>query len=304
MIIIGVVIMAIGLIIKYLDYFLGVVYSIGALIYNFIVGVVNAIIQFMWTAFVEPFIGIIEFVLNACMGGFNSFGDGVANLIGNIIGWFLSLGKVVTKIIDAIFGTNWTAGLESLKSKVTEWGKNENSITISREAPTIASMTNGALPDRIAYGNAWNKGMEHGTIAKDWINNFGSKFQGAGSKGNLLDNLGNKLGLDFSSLNGGFPTDGLGDLSSDFDPSKALGNIDDNTSKMADSMDLTSEDVEYLRKIAGMEWKKETTIADIKVDMSNYNTISGESDLDGIVTTLVDKLYEELNEVADGVYAY
>lgn len=174
--------------------------------------------------------------------------------------------------------------------------------------------------DRMSYGDAWNTGLNTleyvdpsawgetagnwGAGVKDSINQWGSQFQNQGEKGNFLDNLGNKLGLDFGDLNGGFPTEGVGNVGSDFDPSKALGNIDDNTGKMADSMDLTSEDVEYLRKIAGMEWKKETTIADIKVDMSNYNTINSDRDLDGIVTKLTEKLYEELNEVADGVYAY
>ena len=36
--------------------------------------------------------------------------------------------------------------------------------------------------------------------------------------------------------------------------------------------------------------------------MSNYNTINGDSDIDGIVTKLTDKLYEELDYVANGVY--
>ena len=52
-----------------------------------------------------------------------------------------------------------------------------------------------------------------------------------------------------------------------------------------------------------MEWKKEFTTATIQVDMSNYNTVSGDSDLDGIVTKLADRLYEELDMVANGVYA-
>ena len=53
-----------------------------------------------------------------------------------------------------------------------------------------------------------------------------------------------------------------------------------------------------------MEWKKEFTTATIKIDMTNNNTVNGDSDLDGIVTKLSDKLYEELSIVADGVYAY
>ena len=52
-----------------------------------------------------------------------------------------------------------------------------------------------------------------------------------------------------------------------------------------------------------MEWKKEFTTATIQVDMSNYNTVNGDSDLDGIATRLADKLYEELHSVANGVYA-
>jgi hypothetical protein len=52
-----------------------------------------------------------------------------------------------------------------------------------------------------------------------------------------------------------------------------------------------------------MEWKKEFTTAEIKVDMTNYNTINDKSDLDGIFTKLSEELLEELNIGADGVYA-
>ena len=86
-------------------------------------------------------------------------------------------------------------------------------------------------------------------------------------------------------------------------PNKDLKKIKDNTGKMADSMELTQEDLSYLRKVAEMEWKKEFTTAEISVNMNNNNTINGETDLDGIVTKLTDKLYEELASVADGVYA-
>ena len=89
--------------------------TLGAAIINTVIGVVNAIIQIVWAG-VEPFVGIIEWILNVANGGFNSFGDAVKNLIGQIISWFLSLGKVVTKIIDAIFGTSWTDGLNNLQN--------------------------------------------------------------------------------------------------------------------------------------------------------------------------------------------
>lgn len=155
----------------------GAIAIAGAFIWNTVVGVLNAIIQFAWTYFVEPWIGIIEWVLNVFNGGFNSFGDAVANLLGQIISWFLSLGKVVTKIIDAIFGTNWTKGLNNLQDKVLAWGKNENAITLDRNAPTIDS--------RIEYGDAWNAGNKFGEGIDDKI---GGMF-GGGADDFSNDNL-------------------------------------------------------------------------------------------------------------------
>ena len=283
---------------------------LGATILNFIIGVINAIIQFIWARFVVPFINIIEWILNVCNGGFDSFGGAVANLVGNIIGWFLSLGQVVTKIIDAIFGTNWTGGLEALKSKVISWGKNENSITLSREAPTINRIdtTNvaGAVWDGMdglhtGYANPLNWGssaMNWGSSVKGSVNDWGSQFQTGNSDGLLGLNLDNVTGTS------GLPSanDPAYDVAGAYDMPKNLKETADNTGAIADSMELAEEDLEYLRKLADMEWKKEYTTANITVDMSNYNTIYGDNDLDGIFTKLSDKLIEELNINADGVY--
>lgn len=131
----------------------GALAAAGAFVINLFVGVINSIVQLIWSVFVTPFIGIIEWILNVCMGGFDSFGDAVANLIGQIIGWFLDLGKVVTTIIDAIFGTDWTSGLEGLRQNVIAWGKNENAITVEHSAPQL---------ERIEYGDAWDAGYNLG----------------------------------------------------------------------------------------------------------------------------------------------
>ena len=149
--------------------------------------------------------------------------------------------------------------------------------------------------------DAYNAGYEWGASGIEALNEWGSQFQGDGS-GGLLSGLGEKLGL--SGLGSGSSL--LGDS---YDPSganddiaDALKKINGDTGDIADSMDLTQEDLEYLRRVADMEWKKEFTTASITVDMSNYNTINGEGDLDGIVDMLADKLYEEMNAVANGVY--
>lgn len=121
-------------------------------------------------------IGIIEWVLNVFNGGFDSFGDAVKNLLGNIIGWFLSLGMVVTKIIDAIFGTNWTEGLSELKANVEGWGKSESSITLDRDAPFEI--------ERKDVGNAWNAGNEFGDGLQEKL----ESFTGGNDTENLISN--------------------------------------------------------------------------------------------------------------------
>ena len=249
---------------------LGAVFAAGAFIWNTIVGLINGIIQFVWAKFVYPFIGITEWILNVCNGGFNSFGDAVKNLIGNIIGWFLSLGQVVTKIIDAIFGTDWTSGLASLQSKVLAWGKNENAITLSREAPTVLS--------RVEYGAAFNKGA---SIGDGITSKFSGMFEGTGDKqqealSNALEDTG--IASDMSDTAG-------------------------NTAKLKDEVSGIGADLSVLRSLAEREAINQFTTATVKVDMNNVNHISSEMDLDGMVNSLSKLTNEALMIVAEGVHA-
>ena len=245
----------------------GAIAVAGAFIGNTVIGLLNALIQYIWAIFVAPFLGIVEWILNVCNGGFNSFGDAVANLIGQIIGWFLNLGKVVTTIIDAIFGTNWTAGLESLQSSVTAWGKNENAITLDKNAPTIDY--------RFEYGDAWAAG-----------NDFGK-------------------GID-AKIGGMFNTGGLGD-SSGFDLDDIAtytGETADNTGKTADALAVTEEQLEYLRDIAERDAINRFTTAEVKIDMTGMtNRIDGSADLDGVISQLTEGFTEALVTAAEGVHA-
>ena len=245
----------------------GAVAVAGAIIANTAIGVLNAIIQYIWAIFVAPFLGIVEWILNVCNGGFNSFGDAVANLIGQIIGWFLNLGKVVTTIIDAIFGTNWTAGLESLQSSVTAWGKNENAITLDKNAPTIDY--------RFEYGDAWAAGNDFG---KGIDAKIGGMFNMGG--------LGDTSGFD------------LGDIAA------YTGETADNTGKTADALAVTEEQLEYLRDIAERDAINRFTTAEVKIDMTGMtNRIDGSADLDGVISQLTEGFTEALVTAAEGVHA-
>lgn len=245
----------------------GAIAVAGAFIGNTVIGLLNALIQYIWAIFVAPFLGIVEWILNVCNGGFNSFGDAVANLIGQIIGWFLNLGKVVTTIIDAIFGTNWTAGLESLQSSVTAWGKNENAITLDKNAPTIDY--------RFEYGDAWAAGNDFG---KGIDAKIGGMFNMGG--------LGDTSGFD------------LGDIAA------YTGETADNTGKTADALAVTEEQLEYLRDIAERDAINRFTTAEVKIDMTGMtNRIDGGADLDGVISQLTEGFTEALVTAAEGVHA-
>jgi len=249
----------------------GAVAVAAALIGNLVIGLLNAIIQYVWTIFVEPFLGIVEWILNVCNGGFDSFGGAVANLIGQIISWFLSLGKVVTKIIDAIFGTDWTSGLSALQDSVTAWGKTENAITLDREAPTI--------DHRFEYGDAWAAGNDFGKGIDEKI---GGMFGGF-DLGAATDYDSGAYALDTTAMN--------------------TGSIADSTGGMADALDVSTEELAYLRDIAERDAINRFTTAEVKIDMTGMtNRIEGGADLDGVLSTLTDGFTEALVTAAEGVH--
>ena len=53
----------------------GAVLTVAATIGNTVIGLLNGIIQAVWSIFVTPFLGIIEWVLNVTNGGFDSAGQ-------------------------------------------------------------------------------------------------------------------------------------------------------------------------------------------------------------------------------------
>ena len=144
---------------------------------------------------------------------------------------------------------------------------------------------------------SWDKGY---ALGSDWQDSIAEFFNGIGDKAKDFLGFGDKANSYDGTLNPSAPA---------FDPSGILGDagkdIEDtakNTDKIADSMELSQEDLEYLRKVAEMEWKKQFTTASVVVNMENNNVVNNESDLNGIVIKLADALESELNIVANGVY--
>lgn len=260
----------------------GVVAMAGAFIYNTMLGAINGIMQLIWTVFVTPFLGIIEWVLNVCNGGFDSFGDAVANLIGQIISWFLDLGKVVTKIIDAIFNTDWTSGLNSLQDSVIAWGKNENAITLPRDAPELTSL------HRVEYGKAFDTGAKWG----DNISN---------SIGNFMDGLfdGDKYMKDLQGLtngNTGSPYDGSDAKDSAKKTAKNTKKIADNTAKTTDLLSLVKDNLE--KEIVARYTSGNNIINDFSGMTNNYNNRNESQDF---IQELSDYLRRQQEKSTEGV---
>lgn len=139
-------------------YIAGAVAWLGALVWNAVVGTVDAIIQFLWTWLVEPVINVVEWIYNAFNGGFDGIGGAFLSLLGNMLSGLISFAKIATKIIDAIFGTSWTDSLNAWQNEVLSWGKNENAVTFDRAAPTTG-LKRANMSDAFAAGYAWGENL-------------------------------------------------------------------------------------------------------------------------------------------------
>lgn len=301
-------------------------------IYNLFVANFNSIMQAIFTIFVDPIAGIIEWFVNAFNGGFNGILGAAANAIGQLVSMFLSGLKAITNAIDAVAGTNFSAKITGWQESAESWGKNSNAVTYTVDAPTLdrfsatdafsQGMSTFDYADLVNPMDSYDIGANWGAGVKDSINEWGSGLLEDSSMGSIIDTVGNSLGLDFSNM-GNLPsaTDpsfdlsdvyqipsnedlmgGIGDINDALGSGSGNGGIGEDTSSIADSMELANDDLEYLRKLAEMEWRNEFTTAEIKVDMTNHNTVNGEKDLDGMVEYLSDVLRAEMTNVAYGVH--
>lgn len=82
-----------------------------------------------------------------------------------------------------------------------------------------------------------------------------------------------------------------------------LGSIADDTGAIKDNMDITQEDLKYLRDIAEQEAVNRYTVAEINIDQSGMqNNISSGDDIDGFMTKLTDSVNEAVDNMTEGVH--
>lgn len=158
--------------------------------------------------------------------------------------------------------------------------------------------------------DAFNDGAEWGNEVGDRLSSLLDGFSGNGGSPGQDDfppeipPYGDDPGGGF----GGDPGGGLGNGVVDgLNSSGIPGNLDTisaNTGDMAESMNVTQEDLKYLRDIAEQETVNRFTTAQIHIDQSGMkNTVNGTNDLDGFVSGLTQAVNEAVITIAEGVHS-
>ena len=254
--------------------------------------------------------GVITGGINVVIQFFKNLGLSVANIalgIGNAIA---ALGSnMMTAFNNAICSIqSWFWGLLSTAMSVVEGicaALNKLPFVefdysgISAKADEYAAKAaeaEGNKQDYKSIGDAFNEGMStFDTFQDGWASDAFSA--GAAWGDGVADSVSGAFSMDSFEI----PEY----EASGYDASQIPANIADtagNTGSMADSMDITSEDLKYLRDIAETEVVNRFTTAEIKVEMTNNNNVSSDMDLDGMVDYLATGVNEAMEKAAEGVH--
>lgn len=240
----------------------------------------------LWNLVVDVFVLIYNLVATVANFIGNVFTDpigAVCRLFFDLADTVLGILQALASAIDAIFGSNLAESVQGWCDSLGGWvdetfGKGEE-VMVKMNADDMKL-------GRFEYGEAWGAGYSFDEGIDQSIANF--------DPSSLFDT--NVPGADDYTNLGNYGS-GIGGIGSGVD------DIAGNTGKIADSMDITEEDLKYLRDIAEQEAVNRFTTAEITIEQTNHNTVSGKMDLDGIVSGLTDAANEAVDMIAEGVHA-
>lgn len=217
------------------------------------------------------------------------------NAICNVQSWFYNLLSTALSIIEGICSalnklpfvefdySGISSAADDYAAKASEAAGNKEDYQSISDAFNEGFTTFDAFQDGWA-SDAFNAGAAWGDGIADKVSNF-----------SLSDVFGQtdipNVGDYTSGFNDAIANSGVGD---------SIGNIDDNTGKIKDSLDVTEEDLKYLRDIAEQESINRFTTAEVTINQTNNNNVSSDTDLDGFITALDDAMGEAIDEVTNG----
>lgn len=239
----------------------------------------------LWNLVVDVFVLIYNLVATVANFIGNVFTDpigAVCRLFFDLADTVLGILQALASAIDAIFGSDLAGSVQGWRDSLGGWVDD----TFGKGDEVMAKMNADDMKlGRFEYGEAWDAGYSFGEGIDQSIANF--------DPSSLFDT--NVPGADDYANLGNYGS-GIGGIGSGVD------DIAGNTGKIADSMDITEEDLKYLRDIAEQEAVNRFTTAEITIEQTNHNTVSGKMDLDGIVSGLTDAANEAVDKIAEGVH--
>lgn len=192
-----------------------------------------------------------------------------------VLGYISNLASAIQTLLNKIPGVevDITSGLDGFYSKLEEAQQ-----AVKDKSGWVEQVSK---MDYVDYQTAYNKGYDFGQGVENKVSDF---FGGIKDLGNSGD------------------TGALGSYGAASDMAANVANIAGDTSSISDSLDVSEEDLKYLRDIAEQEAINRFTTAEIKVDMSGMsNTVHNTNDLDGIVDGLTTRVLEAMEAVKEGV---
>lgn len=264
--------------------------GIAATGFGVITGGINVAIQAVWNAMLvvaNVAIGIWN-ALSACC---SNIGTAFHNVIANVQGWFYGLLSTVLTVVSGICAalnklpfvsfdySGITAAAEEYAGKSAEaYGSVEEYTNVGDAFKsgmgTFDTFKDGWASDAFAAGSAWGDGVA------DKVSGLFDYEAGT---------------IDDFVTDTGYAMDGIGSDTAD---------IADSTGGMAKSLDVSNEQLQYLRDIAERDAINRFTTAEVKIDMTGMNNrIEGSADLDGVISQLTDGFAEALVTAAEGVHA-
>ena len=252
----------------------GAIAVAGAFIGNIFVAMINFTMD-VFAALWNYIAAFANFFANV----FNDPVASIARLFFDLADTILSLLEALAGAIDALFGSNLAGAVSGWRGNLKGWV--DSTYGRGEEVMAKVSAEDYHL-QRFEYSGAWDAGYNFGSglggAAKfDPSSYLGGILPGAGAAADLGDQIG--------GIGGG------------------VNDIAGNTGAIKDALDITEEDLKYLRDIAEQEAINRFTTAEITIEQTNNNHIKGSMDLDGVVSKLTDAVNEAANIIEEGVHA-
>lgn len=217
------------------------------------------------------------------------------NAICNVQSWFYNLLSTALTVIEGI-----CAALNKLPFVEFDYSG------ISSAADDYASKAAEAAGNKEDYksiGDAFNEGMStFDTFQDGWA---ADAFNAGASWGDgVADKVSGMFSMDNIDLTGGVDTSMLSNDFANNAAQTAANTADtaDSAGRIADSVDISKENLKYLRDIAETEAINRFTTAEITVSAPVSATISSDMDIDGVVDHLSNGVLEAMEQAAEGVH--